>query len=136
MEELIPIVKDKINSLIKKPNMSEKLLMKPPFRFLHDTITAVIQTTGFAEGLYSPEDMDSSTINEKAAKIAYLDKIFGVVGICHVSSNLALCFYLFFSFFILIGISSGSEISESCCRIRTRKYFTVFNFVGNICSKS
>jgi hypothetical protein len=91
MEELIPIVKDKINSLIKKPNMSEKLLMKPPFRFLHDTISAVIQTTGFAEGLYSPEEMDSSTINEKGAKIAYLDKIFGVVGICNVCLSSYFC---------------------------------------------
>jgi hypothetical protein len=88
MEELIPIVKDKINSLIKKPNMSEKLLMKPPFRFLHDTISAIIQTTGFAEGLYSADEMDSATINEKNAKIDYLDKIFGVVGICHVSPRL------------------------------------------------
>jgi TRAF3-interacting protein 1 len=64
--------------------MSEKLLMKPPFRFLHDTISAIIQTTGFAEGLYSADEMDSATINEKSAKIEYLEKIFGVVGICHV----------------------------------------------------
>lgn len=84
MEGLIPLVKDKINSLIKKPTMSEKLLMKPPFRFLHDTISAIITTTGFAEGLYSPEEMDSATLTEKGAKIAYLEKIFGVVGICHV----------------------------------------------------
>mmetsp|Transcript_13966 Transcript_13966/g.14568 ORF Transcript_13966/g.14568 Transcript_13966/m.14568 type:complete len:743 (+) Transcript_13966:432-2660(+) len=83
MEELIPIVKDKINSLIKKPNMSEKLLSKPPFRFLHDTISAIITTTGFADGLYTPEEMDSANINEKGAKIAYLEKIFGVVSICH-----------------------------------------------------
>ena len=92
MEELIPLVKDKINTLIKKPNMSEKLLMKPPFRFLHDTITAIIQTTGFADGLYSTEEMDSANINEKSAKITYLEKIFGVVAICHVSS-----FFFFFS---------------------------------------
>eukprot|EP00602_Paraphysomonas_sp_CaronLab_P009121 CAMPEP_0185026164 /NCGR_PEP_ID=MMETSP1103-20130426/10127_1 /TAXON_ID=36769 /ORGANISM="Paraphysomonas bandaiensis, Strain Caron Lab Isolate" /LENGTH=674 /DNA_ID=CAMNT_0027559655 /DNA_START=162 /DNA_END=2186 /DNA_ORIENTATION=+ len=62
--------------------MSEKLLMKPPFRFLHDTITAIINTTGFAEGLYSPEEMDSSNISDKNSKIAYLEKIFAVVGIC------------------------------------------------------
>ncbi len=84
MEELIPIVKDKINSLVKKPNMSEKLLMKPPFRFLHDTITAIVTTTGFGEGIYTPEEMDSANINEKNAKITYLEKMFGVVGICHV----------------------------------------------------
>lgn len=68
--------------------------MKPPFRFLHDTITAVIQTTGFAEGLYTAEEMDSSTINEKAAKIDYLDKIFGVVGICNVCNHVSPLLFL------------------------------------------
>jgi TRAF3-interacting protein 1 len=85
MDALIPMVQEKINGLIPKPKMSEKLLNKPPFRFLHDTISAVINTTGFANGLYSDEDMDVGTISDKGAKIAYLEKIFTVVGICHVS---------------------------------------------------
>lgn len=84
MEDLIPEVKLKINSLITKPHMSEKLLMKPPFRYLHDIITAIIQTTGFAEGLYTIEEMDSANVKEKEIKIAYLEKIFHIVGICHV----------------------------------------------------
>ena len=82
MEELIPEVKERVGALITKPKMSDKLLNKPPFRFLHDTISAVILKTGFAEGLYTDEEMDSSTIADKAAKIAYLEKIFSLVGIC------------------------------------------------------
>jgi TRAF3-interacting protein 1 len=59
-------------------------LSKPPFRFLHDTISAIVSTTGFGEGLYNDQERDSSTIIEKAAKLAYLDKIFNFVGICQV----------------------------------------------------
>jgi TRAF3-interacting protein 1 len=82
MDELIPEVKERIGTLISKPKMSDKLLNKPPFRFLHDTISAVMSKTGFGEGLYSAEEMDSSTITEKTMKIAYLEKIFTLVGIC------------------------------------------------------
>ena len=84
METLIPMVRERINGIISKPKMSDKLLNKPPFRFLHDTISAVINKTGFAPGLYSDEEMDVSTISDKSSKIDYLEKIFGVVGICHV----------------------------------------------------
>lgn len=84
LETLMGIVKTKINDMIAKPKMTEKLLAKPPFRFLHDTITAVCNTTGFAEGLYNESELDSAAITEKNAKIAYLEKIFTVVGICKV----------------------------------------------------
>lgn len=76
-----------IGELIQKPKMTAKLLSKPPFRFLHDTITAIIQTTGFGEGLYDPAEMDSANITEKDAKVAYLNKIFQLVGICKVRSS-------------------------------------------------
>lgn len=78
------LVKSKIGALIQKPKMTDKLLGKPPFRFLHDTISAVITTTGFAEGLYSSEEQDSSNITDKNAKIDYLNKIFTCVGLCQV----------------------------------------------------
>jgi len=82
MEGLILEVQGKVGALISKPKMADKLLSKPPFRFLHDAISAIIVKTGFGEGLYTDEEMDSSTINEKNAKIAYLEKIFTLVGIC------------------------------------------------------
>ena len=82
LEALIGITKIKVGELITKPKMTDKLLSKPPFRFLHDTITAITTTTGFGEGLYSEGELDSAAITEKQAKLNYLDKIFRLVGIC------------------------------------------------------
>jgi TRAF3-interacting protein 1 len=85
LDSLVAEAKTKISELISKPKMAEKLLSKPPFRFLHDTITAITNATGFGEGLYSPEELDSAGITDKNAKTAYLDKIFALVGICKVT---------------------------------------------------
>ena len=62
--------------------MSDKLLGKPPFRFLHDTITAITAATGFAQGLYDDDMLDNANIKDKGSKIAYLETIFNMVGIC------------------------------------------------------
>ena len=55
--------------------MTEKLLSKPPFRYLHDIFLATIGATGFANGLYTEEEMDSKANHEKDAKISILAKM-------------------------------------------------------------
>ena len=61
--------------LFEKPKMTEKLLTKPPFRYLHDIFLATIGATGFANGLYTDEEMDSKANHEKDAKISILTKM-------------------------------------------------------------
>jgi len=55
--------------------MTEKLLIKPPFRYLHDIFTATMAATGYGQGLYDDAEMDAKSINEKDAKINWLVKI-------------------------------------------------------------
>ncbi|XP_078085214.1 TRAF3-interacting protein 1 isoform X2 [Mustelus asterias] len=77
-----PFVKrtqDTLGKVIKKPPLTEKLLSKPPFRYLHDIFTEVIRTTGFLKGLYTEFEMKSDNVKDKDAKIAFLQKAIDVV---------------------------------------------------------
>lgn len=82
LETLIEDVKAEMGEVIQKPKMADKLLSRPPFRFLHDVVSAVTAATGFADGLYSGDELDSGAIGDKQGKISYLQKIFTMVGIC------------------------------------------------------
>ncbi|CAN0462862.1 unnamed protein product, partial [Ectocarpus sp. 12 AP-2014] len=79
---ILAVPAEQLGGLFQKPRLSEKLLSKAPFRFLHDVISAVTASTGFAAGLYSGEELDSGSVKDKGSKIAYLDKIIALVGIC------------------------------------------------------
>jgi TRAF3-interacting protein 1 len=62
--------------------MTEKLLEKPPFRYLHDIFTATMEAVpGFANGLYADVELDSKNINERDAKITFLSKMIALVEI-------------------------------------------------------
>lgn len=65
--------------MIKKPPLTEKLLSKPPFRYLHDILSEVIRTTGFMKGLYGEAEMKSDNVKDKDSKIAFLQKAIDVV---------------------------------------------------------
>lgn len=55
--------------------MNQKLLSKPPFRYLHDIYTATNAATGFGTGLFQGEELDSKSITDKDAKINFLVKL-------------------------------------------------------------
>ncbi|XP_069790406.1 TRAF3-interacting protein 1 isoform X2 [Narcine bancroftii] len=70
---------DTLGKVIKKPPLTDKLLSKPPFRYLHDIFTEVIRITGFLKGLYTDFEMKSDNVKDKDAKIAFLQKAIDVV---------------------------------------------------------
>lgn len=79
--EVIKKTQDSLKKHIKKPPLTEKLLKKPPFRFLHDIITSVIRETGFLNGLFSQEELNHENIKDREGKIAFLDKLISAVKI-------------------------------------------------------
>eukprot|EP00971_Amphidinium_carterae_P071423 1412838-Amphidinium_carterae.1 len=92
VEQWVIDTQNTLGKLISKPKMTEKYLRKPPFRFLHDIVMEVTKTTGFAEGLYSPEESDAGSLGDKQAKVDFLNKAISVVSFAlgekiDVSSN-------------------------------------------------
>lgn len=78
--EVIRKTQETLGTVIKKPPLNEKLLNKPPFRFLHDIITEVIRKTGFMKGLYTESEMVSENVKDKESKIAFLQKALDVTS--------------------------------------------------------
>lgn len=90
---------------VKKPVLSEKLLRKPPYRFLHDVVNAVrdfqipwpcfhsntmilvfslysqvIQGTGYLGAVFSADELVYENVKEKDAKIEFLQKLIDAVS--------------------------------------------------------
>lgn len=102
-EQTQAILQSGDDPIVKKPKMKEELLKKPPFRFLHDVISEVARNTGYAEGLFVGDELNSALIKasakpadprvtleltlqiplfqEKEQKLAYLQKIFDYVAL-------------------------------------------------------
>lgn len=55
--------------------MTEKLLCKPPFRYLHDIFTATTGKTGFGNGLLQGDELNSKSFEDKDSKLAFLVKV-------------------------------------------------------------
>lgn len=49
---------DLFSKLIEKPKMAEKLLKKPPPKYVFDIIINTMKKTGFPEGLYNDTELD------------------------------------------------------------------------------
>lgn len=81
LEEAIQITQQTLEPIISKPKCTNKLLSKPPFRFLHDIITSILTVTGFPQKYFTPQELDSSWHNEKSSKLAFIDKLIRIVSI-------------------------------------------------------
>ncbi len=66
-------------SLIEKPKMTQKLLSKPPFKYLFDIISETTKKTGFANGLYTGPETNGDHFADKDKKVAYLEKLIKLV---------------------------------------------------------
>uniref|UniRef100_A0A9J8C0T0 TRAF3-interacting protein 1 n=1 Tax=Cyprinus carpio carpio TaxID=630221 RepID=A0A9J8C0T0_CYPCA len=78
-ESVAKKTQETLGKVIKKPPLTEKLLSKPPFRYLHDIFSEVIRTTGFMKGLYGEAEMKADNVKDKDSKIAFLQKAIDVV---------------------------------------------------------
>ncbi|XP_065360149.1 TRAF3-interacting protein 1 [Calliphora vicina] len=82
-DELSPAIikrtQETLGKYVKKPSLTEKLLRKPPFRFLHDVFSVVIRDTGCFVGLYTPEELKYDNIKDRDDKMKFLQKIIDVV---------------------------------------------------------
>ncbi|CAG0882303.1 unnamed protein product [Cyprideis torosa] len=72
---------DVLGKFVKKPPLTEKLLQKPPFRFLHDIVRVVVSETGYLQGLYTEEELNSENIKDKEKKVAFLQKLISAVSL-------------------------------------------------------
>uniref|UniRef100_A0A1B6EJN8 TRAF3-interacting protein 1 n=1 Tax=Cuerna arida TaxID=1464854 RepID=A0A1B6EJN8_9HEMI len=79
--EVIRTTQDSLSRYIKKPPLTEKLLRKPPFRYLHDITTSVMRETGYLQGLYSQDELNPENIKDRESKIAFLEKLIAAVNL-------------------------------------------------------
>ncbi|CAB3249248.1 unnamed protein product [Arctia plantaginis] len=78
--EVIKSTQIALGKYVKRPPLSEKLLKKPPFRFLHDVITTVLKTTGFFDKLFDEEELISDNVKDRDSKISFLSKVIFVIS--------------------------------------------------------
>ena len=73
MSEWCEATRTAYGDLVKKPPLTDKLLAKPPFKFLLDLISATLANSGYLSGLYSDEEIAEAG-SAKETKVAFLDK--------------------------------------------------------------
>ncbi|CAG9565514.1 unnamed protein product [Danaus chrysippus] len=78
--DIIKATQSSLGKYIKRPPLTDKLLKKPPFRFLHDIVTSIIKNTGFFDGLFEEDELKSENVKDRESKILFLNKVISVVA--------------------------------------------------------
>ncbi|CAH8471701.1 unnamed protein product [Schistosoma rodhaini] len=81
--KIIKRTQETLGKIIKKPVLTEKLLSRPPFRFLHDICTSVIRSTGLMKGLFNSEELEADNVKDKDKKLAFLQKLVDFLTVVH-----------------------------------------------------
>ena len=50
---------DHLTPLVDSPKLTPALLAKPPYRFIFDIVMTIQKKTGFGEGLFTDDDLES-----------------------------------------------------------------------------
>lgn len=84
MSDLAAAIKEcqrELQPMFAKPKLKSRLLTKPPFRYIHDIIVAIIDATNFFPAYFTGDELDSNTFKEKKnEKLAFLDKLIVLVN--------------------------------------------------------
>uniref|UniRef100_A0A8B9VU56 TRAF3-interacting protein 1 n=1 Tax=Anas zonorhyncha TaxID=75864 RepID=A0A8B9VU56_9AVES len=78
-EAVLRQTREALGRVIRRPPLTDRLLSRPPFRYLHDLIAEVIRVTGFMKGLYTEFELKSDNVKDKDAKISFLQKAIDAV---------------------------------------------------------
>ncbi|KAG5505814.1 hypothetical protein JKF63_05150 [Porcisia hertigi] len=79
MEAVIEKTRVELGAVIQAPKLTDKLLSRPPFRYIHDIVVSFMKATGFPDGLFSADQLDSSKISDKKAKVQFLEQLIAAV---------------------------------------------------------
>jgi TRAF3-interacting protein 1 len=70
-EESLPWITDtqiKLGEIIERPQLTRRLLARPPFKFIHDIAMEVMRATGFGDTLFGDEDRNASFLSVREIK--------------------------------------------------------------------
>ncbi|KAL3084593.1 hypothetical protein niasHT_035592 [Heterodera trifolii] len=64
------------STLIQRPTLTDQLLQRPPFKFIHDIVHETLRVTGFLDGLFTSDELDSTKAgSSRDNKMAFLQKL-------------------------------------------------------------
>uniref|UniRef100_A0A914I907 TRAF3-interacting protein 1 n=1 Tax=Globodera rostochiensis TaxID=31243 RepID=A0A914I907_GLORO len=68
--------KELFSALIQRPALTDQLLQRPPFKFIHDIVHETLCVSGYLDGLFTSDELDSTKAgSSRDNKMAFLQKL-------------------------------------------------------------